>query len=79
MARTLNLLLLPCFLSAVSAQEKPKPLKGLLITGGCCHDYANQKRIITEGVSQRVNIEWDVIHEGGTGRDHKVSVYSKAG
>ncbi|CAK8986380.1 Trehalose utilization, partial [Durusdinium trenchii] len=52
-----------------------EPLKGLLITGGCCHDYGNQKTIITEGLSQRLNIEFDVVHEGGTSRDHKVSVY----
>lgn len=64
--------------SAVSlqAEDKPTGLKGLLITGGCCHDYENQKRIITEGMSQRVNITWDVIHEGGSGKEHKVSVYS---
>lgn len=55
------------------------PLKGLLITGGCCHDYETQKRIITEGISQRVNITWDIIHEGGSGRDHQVSVYSQDG
>ena len=52
-------------------------LKGLLITGGCCHDYTNQKRIITEGISQRVSISWDIVHEGGTGREHKVSVYTQ--
>lgn len=56
-----------------------EPLKGLLITGGCCHDYENQKRIITEGLSQRINITWDVVHEGGTGRDHKISVYQEKG
>lgn len=59
--------------------KKATPLRGLLITGGCCHDYKNQIRIITEGLSQRVNIEWDVVHEGGTGRDHKISVYKKDG
>lgn len=61
-----------------SAEEKPK-LKGLLITGGCCHDYNNQKQIITQGLGQRLSIEFDVVHEGGTGRDHKVSVYSESG
>ena len=59
--------------------EKAEPLKGLLVTGGCCHDYENQKRIITEGLSQRVNIVWDVVHEGGSGREHKVSVYGDIG
>ena len=52
-----------------------KPLKGMLITGGCCHDYETQKKIITKGISQRVNIEWEIIHEGGTSKAHQVSVY----
>lgn len=51
------------------------PLRGMLITGGCCHDYETQKKIITQGLSQRVNIEWEIIHEGGTSKAHKVSVY----
>jgi len=62
---------------SVRAADPPAPLKGLLITGGCCHDYENQKTIITQGISQRVNISWDIVHEGGTGRDHKVSAYSR--
>ena len=76
MFRSLLSVLALLFLIPIStAQEKAAPLKGLLITGGCCHDYENQKRIITEGMSQRVNIVWDTVHEGGTGRDHKISVY----
>lgn len=59
--------------------DAAEPLKGLLVTGGCCHDYENQKRIITEGMSQRINIVWDVVHEGGTGRDHQISVYRQDG
>lgn len=62
---------------SVRADDQPRKLKGLLITGGCCHDYPNQKRIITEGVSQRANIEWDVVHEGDNTRDHRLSVYEK--
>ena len=58
---------------SVQAEEKAK-LKGLLITGGCCHDYPNQIKIITEGLSQRVNIEWDVVL-AGDGRTVKVPVY----
>jgi uncharacterized protein len=75
----LALLLSLALLTPGSAAEKETKLKGLLITGGCCHDYNNQKQIITEGLSQRVSISWDVVHEGGTGRDHKVSVYQEAG
>lgn len=73
---------LPCLavvliLSAGSPVRADGPLKGLLITGGCCHDYGNQSQIITQGISQRANIEWDVVHEGGEARDFKVSVYGE--
>lgn len=73
---TLTLLLSWTLVTSIEAAE---PLKGLIITGGCCHDYENQKRIISEGLSQRANIVWDFVHEGGTGRDHKISVYSEPG
>ena len=56
------------------AAEKAK-LKALLITGGCCHDYPNQIKIITQGLSQRVSIEWDVVHVPGGERNIKVPVY----
>jgi len=41
-----------------------KPLKALLITGGCCHDYEKQVDIISKGLSARANVTWDVIFEG---------------
>jgi type 1 glutamine amidotransferase len=56
-----------------------EPLQALLITGGCCHDYESQKQIITQGISQRANVVWDVVHEGGDSRDHRVSVYKEPG
>lgn len=68
--------LISTFSLTTQAEDPVKPLKGLLITGGCCHDYEAQKKIITEGMSQRVNITWDIIHEGDGGRDHRISKYS---
>lgn len=56
-------------------EPTPRPLRALLITGGCCHDYQGQKTIIPEGVSARARVEWTVVHEGGTSSDHRVSVY----
>ena len=43
--------------------EDVKPLKALLITGGGYHDYQNQKKILTEGISARANVEWTVLWE----------------
>jgi hypothetical protein len=45
------------------ANEKITPLKGLLFTGGGHHDYATQKNIITEEISKRIDIEWEVLYE----------------
>ena len=59
----------------VKAAEPAKPLKVLMVTGGCCHDYGNQKRILAEGISARANVEFTIVHEGGDKRDHKVSIY----
>lgn len=42
--------------------ESPKPLKVLLITGGCCHDYKTQKDILEDGLEARANIEITQIH-----------------
>ncbi len=64
-----------------SYKRKPsstKPLRGLLITGGCCHDYPGQVTILTNGLSQRVNITWDVVLDpDSSGTQHRVSVYDR--
>lgn len=41
---------------------EPKPLRALLITGGCCHDYATQKEILKKGLEARINITVDQVH-----------------
>jgi type 1 glutamine amidotransferase len=63
---------------AEPAQEakKDKPIRALLICGGCCHDYTKQKDILPKGVSTRANVEWTIAQEG-TDRNHKHSIYSK--
>lgn len=42
--------------------EETKPLKALLLTGGCCHDYKAQKDILKKGIEARANIIVDQIH-----------------
>jgi uncharacterized protein len=71
-------LVLFTFVSAVATHAADsKPLRALYITGGCCHDYNNQKQIIPEGVSARANVTWTIVQEGGSGTKHKVSIYEK--
>jgi len=58
-----------------SAAQEDKPIKALLVIGGCCHDYKTQQKIITEGVSQRANVEWTIAYDPDTGTSHKNPVY----
>lgn len=39
-----------------------KPLRVLIVTGGCCHDYEKQRMILAEGLSARANIEMSFAH-----------------
>ncbi|QEF98833.1 Trehalose utilization [Stieleria maiorica] len=38
-------------------QGQDKPLKVLLVAGGCCHDYATQTKLLKEGIEKRINAE----------------------
>src|SRR5436190_18951058 len=57
----LTLALLPLAPAPCHAAS-PKPLRVLLITGGCCHDYAAQKDILKKGIEERANVVLDQIH-----------------
>ena len=59
--------------------QAPPPIRALMVTGGCCHDYESQKKILSEGISARANIVWTIVHEGGDSRTHKVSLYEDPG
>ena len=78
-SHALNILVLVCLTITASAADTAKPLKALLISGGCCHDYNKQNVIIPEGVNARANFTWEIIQEGGTSSDHRVSIYEKPG
>ncbi|MGB8167101.1 MAG: ThuA domain-containing protein [Chthoniobacteraceae bacterium] len=56
--------LLVLTLAAASAPvlRAAEPLKVLLITGGCCHDYAKQKDILKEGLEARANVVVTQVH-----------------
>ena len=52
------------------------PVKALIITGGCCHNYHYQTSAITSGISKIADVNWTILHEGGTGKDHESEFYS---
>ncbi|MCO6455789.1 MAG: discoidin domain-containing protein [Pirellulaceae bacterium] len=52
-----------------------KPIRALLITGGCCHDYDRQKLILPQGISARANVQWTIVQQGGKTTDTRLPVY----
>ncbi|TCO86757.1 trehalose utilization protein [Chthoniobacter flavus] len=48
-------------LAAVASSQAAEPIKVLLVTGGCCHDYAKQKDILKAGIEKRANAKVDII------------------
>ena len=67
-----RIVVLALFLTALCrvgwSQEtaSPKPIKALLITGGCCHDYARQKEILKRGIEARAMVEVTLVHSSDT-------------
>lgn len=68
--------LLPALPAA--AQDSDKPIRALLVLGGCCHDYAKQKDLITQGISKRANVEWAIAYDPDKGTKHLNPVYENA-
>jgi hypothetical protein len=60
--RTSTLLIFGLWLALSGHAAETKPLRALLITGGCCHDYNAQKDILKKGLEARANVVVDQIH-----------------
>lgn len=76
-------LLIPALAAAltVSAAAEPagKPIKALLVIGGCCHDYATQKDLISTGIEARANIKVDICYSAEKGTKPMFSCFEKDG
>ena len=59
------------------AADTNKPIRALLVIGGCCHDYEHQKTVLTEGISARAKVDWTIVHEGDGSTSHRISIYEK--
>lgn len=77
------LLLLSILPPSVRAQDPPatkppaKPLKALLVAGGCCHDYAGQTKVLSKGISERAFVQVDVYWTDDKGTAPVFPLYEK--
>lgn len=64
-----------CLLALPTRAEDP--IKILLVTGGCCHDYQFQAQAMKEAfASHNANVEWTVVNEGGKGTEAEIDLYN---
>lgn len=56
-----SFVLLSLLALASTGLAETKPLKALLVAGGCCHDYAKQHVILSQGIQSRANVQVDVV------------------
>lgn len=63
----------------VQAADAPaKPLRILLVAGGCCHDYAQQQLILKEGIESRINAVMDIAYNPDTSTEATFEIYNSA-
>lgn len=61
--------------SFTSSAAETKPLRALLVTGGCCHNYPLQTQQFTNAVAKLAAVEWTVVMDGGNGTRAEISLY----
>ena len=62
-------------LAPAAEKADVQPIKVLLVCGGCCHDYAKQKDILSKGLAARANVEVTIAYDPDTGTKHLNPVY----
>ena len=53
-------------------------INALVVSGGCCHDYALQGRLLMDAVSKSLPVDWTVVVQGGRGTRGSMPVYARA-
>ncbi len=72
-------LLLSCLVQPLLAQETNiKPIKALLVLGGCCHDYVTQQELLKKGIEKRAHVEITVAYDPDKGTQHLNPIYESA-
>src|SRR6185437_480989 len=65
----------PLFVDPAGADETVRPLKVLLIAGGCCHDYGKQKDVLKEGLESRAHVQVKIVYSEDTSTKARFDIY----
>ncbi|HRA90543.1 MAG TPA: hypothetical protein PK992_20795, partial [Planctomycetaceae bacterium] len=55
-----------------------KPIRALLVLGGCCHDYNTQMDLLAKGIAERAHVEVVIAYDSDKSTGHLNPVYEKA-
>ncbi len=71
------ILVRPAADAADAAGKEVKPLKALLVLGGCCHDYNKQKDLLKAGIEARAHVTVEIAYNPDTSTKAKFEAYLK--
>jgi len=75
MSFRISVLALVLAASSLWAADEVKPIKALLVCGGCCHDYTKQKELLKKGLEARANIEVTHVEQGARTTNTAIPLY----
>jgi type 1 glutamine amidotransferase len=52
-------------------------INALVVSGGCCHDYPAEGRILMDAVGRALPVDWTVVVQGGRGTRGRMPVYGQ--
>lgn len=52
-------------------------INALVVSGGCCHDYALQGRLLMDAVGKALPVDWTLVVQGGRGTRGSMPVYAR--
>ncbi len=51
-------------------------VQALVVSGGCCHDYATQAKLLMDLMRDTLPVDWTIVNQGGTARESKIPLYA---
>jgi len=69
------MLALTAGLSVGLSAAEIRPLRALLVCGGCCHDYSVQKDVLKKGIEARARVIVETVEQGGVSKESRIPLY----
>lgn len=66
------------FLVHAADSSKARPLRVLLVLGGCCHDYEVQKNLLKAGIESRIPAKVEIAYNPDKSTEATFPLYEKA-